>query len=48
MITLTVILLILAFICAALAVLGVSSRVDLTAVGLMLAVIAMLLGSMGA
>jgi hypothetical protein len=45
--TIVVILLILAFICAVLAALGVSSRVPLTALGLLLVVIALLIGSVG-
>jgi hypothetical protein len=45
MITITLILLILAFICAVLAILEVSSRIDLTAIGLLLVVVVLLLGS---
>lgn len=45
MITITLILLILAFICVVLALLGVSSRIDLTALGLLFVVIALLLGN---
>lgn len=45
MITLALLLFILAFICAALALLGVASRIDLTALGLLFVVIALLLGT---
>lgn len=45
MVTVTLVLLILAFLCAALALIGVSSRVDLTAVAVLLVVIALLLGN---
>lgn len=45
MITITLLLLILAFICAVLALLAVTSRVDLTALGLLFIVIALLLGN---
>jgi hypothetical protein len=45
MITLTLLLLILAALCAVLALIGVVSRIDLTAVGLLFVVIALLLGS---
>jgi len=44
MITITFVLLIAALICALLALLGVSARIDLTALGLFLAVIALLIG----
>lgn len=45
MINAALILLILAFICAVLALVGVSSRVDLTALGLLLVVIALVIGN---
>lgn len=45
MITVTLLLLILAFICAVLALLAVTSRVNLTALGLLFVVIALLLGN---
>lgn len=45
MITLALLLLILAFICAVLALIAVSTRVNLTALGLLFVVIVLLLGN---
>lgn len=45
MITITLVLLILAFICVVLALLGVGTRVDLTALGLLFVILTLLLGN---
>ena len=45
MITLTLILLAFALLCGVLALIGISARIDLTALGLVLVVLALLLGN---